>query len=298
MREHVQSGKGAFMPRSLEESVAVPTRDGVRQLLPRANPVLGEEGGIVGLSLLLQDVTRLRRFDELKTDLVATVAHEFRTPLTSLHMAIHLCVEGSVGTLTPKQADLLFAARDDCQRLQAIVEDLLDLSRIQAGRIELQRRATSSASLIGRAIDEHRDLAREAHVALDTGAPTIDRLVSADPDRVHLVLTNLLQNAIRHTPANGQVEVRAAPEPDGVRFEVRDSGPGIPAEYIPRLFERFYRVPGATSGGAGLGLYICKEIVEAHGGRIGVESDPGHGAIFWFNLPGVSAGAVDTTAAS
>jgi signal transduction histidine kinase len=291
MREHIQDGKGAYVPRSLEESVAVPTRDGVRQLLPRANPVIGEEGGVVGLSIVLQDVTRLRRFDELKTDMVATVAHEFRTPLTSLHMAIHLCTEGAVGPLTSKQADLLFAARDDCQRLQAIVDDLLDLSRIQAGKIELQRRAASSASLIGRAIDEYQDVANEAHVSLDTGAPTIDRPVLADPDRIHLVLTNLLQNAIRHTPADGQVEVRAAPETDGVRFEVRDSGPGIPPEYIPRLFERFFRIPGARSGGAGLGLYICKEIVEAHGGRIGVESDPGHGAIFWFTLPGVSAAA-------
>lgn len=285
MRQHVLDGKGAYVPKSLDESIAINTREGPRQLLPRANPVQGEEGGVAGIGVVLQDVTRLRRFDELKTDMVATVAHEFRTPLTSLRMAIHLCVEGVVGALTPKQMELLLAARDDCERLQDIVDDLLDLSRIQAGRIELHRRAVSSASLIERAIDEHRDVAKDARVSLSVGAPTIDRPVSADPDRVHLVLTNLLQNAIRHTPADGLVEVRAAPDDAAVRFEVRDSGPGIPAEYLPRLFERFFRVPGAPSGGAGLGLYICKEIVEAHGGRIGVESDPGQGAIFWFTLP-------------
>jgi signal transduction histidine kinase len=94
-----------------------------------------------------------------------------------------------------------------------------------------------------------------------------------------------VQNAIRHTPAGGSVELRAAPEGDSLRFEVSDSGPGIAAEYVPRLFDRFYRVPGAPSGGAGLGLYICKEIVEAHGGRVGVESEPGRGSIFWFTLP-------------
>jgi PAS domain S-box-containing protein len=285
MRDHVLGGHGAYTPKSVEESVAVPTREGPRHLLPRAQPVVGEEGGVIGFSIVLQDVTRLRRFDELKTDMVATVAHEFRTPLTSLRMAIHLCAEGAVGPLTSKQADLVHAARDDCERLQSIVDDLLDLSRIQAGRIELNRRAVSSGALIGRAVDEHAEAARGAHVELEIGAPTINRAVDADPERVHLVLSNLLQNALRHTPDGGRVEVRAAPERDSVRFEVRDSGPGIPAEYVPRLFERFFRVPGAPLGGAGLGLYICKELVEAHGGKIGVESDPGQGAIFWFTLP-------------
>ena len=284
MREHVVK-KGAFVPKGLEEATAVPTRDGLRYLLPRANPVAGEDGGVVGLTIVLQDVTRLRRFDELKTDMVATVAHEFRTPLTSLRMAIHLCTDGVVGPLTAKQADLLFAARDDCERLQSIVDDLLDLSRIQAGHIDLHRRNVSSAALLQRALDEHRALARQAEVELEMGAPSIDRPVSADPERAQLVLSNLITNAIRHTPPRGRVDVRAAPEPDEVRFEVRDTGPGIAPEHLPHLFERFYRTPDAPAGGAGLGLYICKEIVTAHGGRIGVESDLGHGAVFWFTLP-------------
>ena len=284
MRVHVLE-KGAFVPKGLEEAVAVPTREGVRYLLPRANPVSGEDGAVVGATIVLQDVTRLRRFDELKTDMVATVAHEFRTPLTSLRMAIHLCTDGVVGSLTPKQSDLLYAARDDCERLQSIVDDLLDLSRIQAGHIELHRRTVSAASLIESAIDEQRAAAKQARVELELGAPSINRPVIADADRIGLVLGNLLSNAIRHTPPHGRVDVRAAPESDAVRFEVRDSGPGIAAEHIPRLFERFYRTPDAPAGGAGLGLYICKEIVTAHGGKIGVESDVGHGAVFWFTLP-------------
>ena len=141
MREHVLGGRGAYVPKGLEEAIAGRRRArGTRYFLPRATPVLDEDGAVVGADhRCLQDVTRLRRFDELKNDLVATVAHEFRTPLTSLRMAIHLCAEGAVGPLTTKQADLLFAARDDCERLQGIVDDLLDLSRIQAGRIELHR---------------------------------------------------------------------------------------------------------------------------------------------------------------
>jgi signal transduction histidine kinase/HAMP domain-containing protein len=294
MQTHVLGGKGAYVPRGLEEAVAIPGPDQARYYLARATPVQGEQAQLTGFTVVFQDVTRLRRFDELKTDMVATVAHEFRTPLTSLRMALHLCVEGAAGPLTPKQADLLYAAREDCERLQGLVGDMLDLSRIQSGKLELHRRAISSASLLSHAVDEHRAAARERSIELRVGAPTIDRPVLADPDRVRLVLINLISNALRHTPAGGQIELRAAPERDAVRFEVSDSGPGIPREYLPRLFERFFRVPGTPGGGVGLGLFIAKEIVEAHGGRIGVESDPGAGAIFWFVLPAAPAG--DTTA--
>ena len=285
MREHIAAGRGAYVPKGLEEAVPIAVRDGTRYFLARANPMLGEEGSVVGLTILFQDVTRLRRFDELKNDLVATVAHEFRTPLTSLRMALHLATEGSVGPLTEKQADVLFAAREDCERLQGIVDDLLDLSRIQAGRIELHARPTSATSLLQHAVDMHRPLASDKKVELEVGALTVDRPVMADPDRVQLVLTNLIQNALRYTSAGGRIELRAAPEDGSLRFVVSDTGAGIAAEHLPRLFERFSRIPGAPSGGAGLGLYIVKEIVEAHGGRVGVESEPGHGSIFWFTLP-------------
>jgi signal transduction histidine kinase len=285
MKEHILSGHGPYVPRGLEEAVPIAVRDGTRHFLARANPVIDEQEHPLGLTILFQDVTRLVRFDELKTNMVATVAHEFRTPLTSLRMAIHLCAEGAVGPLTPKQADLLFAARDDCERLQGIVDDLLDLSRIQAGQIDLHRRSVSAASLLALAVDEHQPQARERSVSLAVGASPVDRAVQADPDRVELVLSNLVINALRHTPPDGRVELRAAPEDGFVRFEVSDSGPGIAPEFLPRLFERFFRIPGAPGGGAGLGLYICKEVVEAHGGKVGVRSEPGRGATFWFTLP-------------
>jgi signal transduction histidine kinase len=205
-------------------------------------------------------------------------------------MAIHLCTDGVVGALNDKQADLLYAARDDCERLQSIVDDLLDLSRIQAGKIELHRRAVSSGSLLAQAVDEQRQQAEDKHITLEVGPLTVDRSVLADPDRVQLVLSNLVSNALRHTPSAGRVELRAAPDQDGfVRFEVSDTGPGIPTQQLSQLFQRFFRLPNAPPGGAGLGLYICKEIVESHGGKIGVESDLGHGAIFWFTLPTAAA---------
>jgi signal transduction histidine kinase len=250
-------------------------------VLARASPVHGEDEQVVGLTILFQDVTRLRRFDELKTDLVATVAHEFRTPLTSLRMAIHLCVEGAAGALSPKQSELLHAAREDCERLQGIV----------GGQLELHRRAVASDSLLQQAIDDHRANARERGIELGKSALTVDRRVLVDPERVRIVLSNLVLNALRHTPSGGTVELRAAPEDQHLRFEVTDTGGGIPADSLPRLFDRFYRVPGTQGSGAGLGLFICKEIVEAHGGRIGVESDLGHGALFWFTLPLAPSGA-------
>jgi signal transduction histidine kinase len=146
-----------------------------------------------------------------------------------------------------------------------------------------------SQTLLDAAIDQHQAQARDKGVTLELGAPLMQRAVLADPDRVALVLSNLVVNAIRHTPAGGHVRLRSAPHDGGLRFEVIDSGSGIAAEHLPHLFERFYRVPGSVSGGAGLGLYICKEIVAAHGGTIGVESEPGHGSIFWFTLPPAAA---------
>jgi two-component system, NtrC family, sensor histidine kinase KinB len=285
--EHVRSARSGYTPKGLEEALPIDTRQGHRFLLLRANPVLGESGDVAGLTIVMQDVTRLRRFDELKNDLVATVAHEFRTPLTSLRMAIHLCIEGTVGPLTDKQSDLLYAAREDCERLQSIVDDLLDLSRIQAGRIEIHARAVQSHALLDSTIEQHKVAARDKGVTLELGAPMMDRAVLADPERLSLVLTNLVSNAIRHTPPNGRVQLRSAPHGNGqVRFEVIDTGEGIDAKWFPTLFDRFFRIPGSKPGsGVGLGLYICKEIVEAHGGQIGVASDPGRGSIFWFTLP-------------
>ena len=135
-RSHVLEGKGPYVPNGFEDAIAVTDAGGNEcWFLLRATPVYEQRGRVTGVTVILQDVTRLRRFDELKDDLVATVAHEFRTPLTSLRMAIHLVLEGVAGSLTEKQADLLYAAREDCQRLQRTVDELLDLARIQSGKL-------------------------------------------------------------------------------------------------------------------------------------------------------------------
>ena len=254
-------------------------------LLPRASRVTTEQGGLVGVTIILQDVTRVLRFDELKNNLVATVAHEFRTPLTSLRMAVHLCAEESVGPLNDKQLDLMQAARQDTERLQQIVDDLLDLSRIQSGRMELHRRRVSAESLVREAVLPFTTSARDKNVALKTeifpGLGEID----VDTERMQLVLANLIGNAIRYTPAGGSVVVRARPTDTTTILEVQDTGPGIPKQYQTAVFDKFFRLPGSGSGGAGLGLYIAKEITMAHGARLSLTSDAGQGSLFSVELP-------------
>jgi signal transduction histidine kinase len=282
VRLHVLGGKGAYLPRGLEESVQL--RD--RRLLPRGSPLYSDQGAVIGATVVLQDVTRLVRFDELKNDLVATVAHEFRTPLTSLRMAIHILTEGTVGRINEAQADMLYSAREDCERLQNIVDDLLDLSRIQAGKVEVSPAAISSKALVEGTVAAREGSAKEAGVQLraEIAEPVLP--VLADPERVSLVFDNLIGNAVRHSPRGAAVTVRALPDGGKVRFEVADQGPGIAAEYRDRIFEKFFRVPGTKGEGIGLGLYISREIVRAHGGEMGVvSSEPGKGAQFWFTLP-------------
>jgi signal transduction histidine kinase len=294
VRAHVVGGRGAYVPKGFEE--ALPVGDHI--FLPRAAPIYGDAGEVTGVAIVLQDVTKLFHFDELKSNLVATVAHEFRTPLTSLRMAIHLCTEGTVGSLTDKQADLLFAAREDCERLQTIVDDLLNLSRIESGNIDLHKRRVTPETLVNLARDAHRSAAEARQITLRSEVAPGCPEAFADPDRLDLVFSNLLGNAIRYSAPEGEIVVRAMPEVAGapagerdasaghwIRFEVADQGPGIPKEYQAELFEKFYRVPGSPAGGSGLGLFIARGIVQAHGGHIGVASEPGKGSTFWFTVP-------------
>jgi signal transduction histidine kinase len=285
VRAHVLAGKGPWVPRGFEEAIRLDLPDGPRRLLPRAAALYSAEGAVTGLTIVLQDVTRLVRFDELKNDLVATVAHEFRTPLTSLRLAVHMLAEEAAGPLTERQADLLAAARQDCERLQAIVDDILDLSSIQAGRVELHPRPLDGRGLLAEAVAEAGPSASAAGVEIAREEPDGAVAAVADPERIGIVLSNLIGNAVRHSPAGGRVTARVARDRAGARFEVHDDGEGIPRQYQERIFERFFQVPGSKRGGVGLGLYISREIVRAHGGELGVESEPGRGSTFWFQLP-------------
>jgi len=288
-RDHVASGKGPYIPPGFEVAVRVAAPREDRYLLARGTPLYAQNGSITGVTVVLQDVTRLRRFHELKDDLVATVAHEFRTPLTSLHMAIHLCVEEKVGPLTEKQLDLLHAARQDCERLQGIVDDLLELARLHSGKAPFDREPHDPRSLVDGVLEAHRNVAADKGIVLEQDVAEPLPRVLVVRDSILRVFSNLVTNGLRHTRPGGTVRILAREEGVMVRFEVTDTGEGIAPEYQKRIFERFFRVPGQTTEGAGLGLAIAREIVTRHGGTIGVESEVGQGSCFFFTIPSVAS---------
>jgi signal transduction histidine kinase len=201
-------------------------------------------------------------------------------------MAVHLLLEERVGGLTSKQQELLIAARDDSDRLNQIIENLLDMGRMESGRVGMDLRPVPADQVVREAVEPAAAAYQDKGVELDADVPADAPDVMADDTRVGHVLSNLLSNALRYTPPGGRVRVAATVEPGFVRFTVEDTGPGIPSQYQGRVFERFFRAPGQSGGtGAGLGLAIAREIVGAHGGSIGVDGAEGGGARFSFTLP-------------
>jgi signal transduction histidine kinase len=257
-----------------------------RFFLPHANAIRDSHDRLLSVILILADVTDLRRIDEMKSDLLSTVSHELRTPLTSLQMAVHILLGEEQGALNPQQTDLLMAARDDAERLREIIASLLELSRLESRERLLRYAPIAPRDYVGGAVEEFRSAYKDAGVELAVAIdPHADRVL-IDPARAHLVLANLLSNALHHTPAGGSVMVSVTPQKDYVRFAVEDTGHGIPKEYADKVFDRFFQVPGTEDlGGAGLGLSIAKEIVHAHGGEMYCQGREGQGTSFWFTLP-------------
>jgi signal transduction histidine kinase len=200
-------------------------------------------------------------------------------------MAIHLLLEEKAGSLTDKQAELLIAARDDSDRLHAIVEDLLDISRIESGRAQMDCRAISPVALALQAVEPFQSACKDHGVRLTIEVPDDLPEVWADRIRIDHVFSNLLSNALKYTAPGGSVTLAAQGFKEWVSFSIADTGRGIPRQYLDKVFDQFFRVPGdASETGAGLGLAIAKEIVEAHGGTISVESSDGKGSRFTFTL--------------
>jgi two-component system, NtrC family, sensor histidine kinase KinB len=284
-RKHVLAAKGAYLSADLEDAIKIVAPEGERSVLPQAAPVYDLSGNLASVSIVLRDVTPLSRMDAVSKTLVATFAHEFRTPLTSLHLAIHILLDQLAGAMTEKQLDLIYAAREDCERLQNLVADVLNMVRLQSGKIELRCVPLRIFSLIRHIVDQHRLVAEEAGLVLSCVLPAFDEEVLADPERLELVFANLITNAIRHTPPGGSIAIRVLPDEKHIRIEVTDTGEGIPPEYQAQVFDKYFQVPGNIRKGTGLGLALAKKVIEAHGGDIGLTSEPGQGSTFWFTLP-------------
>lgn len=275
-----------FDPEGYRSAIQIFDRGRERFLLPRAVPVLAADGATIGITVVLVDVTRLRHADELKSGLLSTVSHELRTPLTSIRMALGLLTGDKLGGLSAPQRKLLAAARDDSDRLYRIIENLLNISRIEAGRSNFNPQNVPAAEVVGIALDPLRqgfaDKGLKLQVEIEPALPD----VWADPASIGFALTNLLGNALKFTPGGGEVLLTVAAAGRQVQFTVSDSGPGIPPEYATRVFDKFFRLPREKSQtGAGLGLTIAKEIVEAHQGAIAFRPREGGGSQFSFTIP-------------
>jgi two-component system, NtrC family, sensor histidine kinase KinB len=259
---------------------------------PEAVPILDADKQPTGIILILKDVTQQLRQDELKRGLISTVSHQLKTPLTSLRMALYLLLEEKVGPLTPKQTELVVAARDDSERLHSILSSLLDISRIESGKMRMELRPESPQSIVLPRVESFRSTAVSRGIALRTDLPDDLPPVLADVAQIGHVLANLLSNALKYTAAGGEVAISATVEEGAVCFAVSDTGMGIPRQCLAHVFEQFFRVPGQEAGaGEGLGLAIAKEIVEAHGGTITVKSEEERGSVFTFCLKQADAAA-------
>jgi signal transduction histidine kinase len=231
---------------------------------------------------------RLKELDHLKSDFVSHVSHELRTPLTAIKGAVDLVLREVAGPLTEKQIHYLSRVRSNTQHLAGLINDLLDLSKIESGRIEVKSSRVSLGGLVHEVVEALRPVAAEKVIALEATIREPSILVWVDRDKINQVLTNLIGNAIKFTPVQGRVTVSASRNGhESVQVSVSDNGPGVPPGEKEKIFAKFYQaaeVNGANSKGTGLGLAISKALVELHGGRIWVESEPGRGSTFSFTL--------------
>ncbi|MEO7091813.1 MAG: ATP-binding protein [Polyangiales bacterium] len=249
-----------------------------RTYLPIAVAIPSFSAGRTGAVAMLHDITEFVRIDTLRSELIAVTSHELKTPLTTLRMNLLLFGEEARG-LSPRHREILGMAVQGCEELARTIERLLDLSRIEAGKLRLVMERIDLNRLVDEVVGMFAPRFTEAELALDVVRGSNEAIVKGDPLRLAIVLSNLLTNAMKYTPAGGRVTVEMSRLPDDVQVAVTDSGPGIPEDLRDRVFEKFFRVEHVRPSeqaptGAGVGLYICRQIVEAHGGEIHCEAVP------------------------
>jgi PAS domain S-box-containing protein len=289
--------EAATSPGEIRSEYRIVRPDGtVRDVRAVGRAVRDDHGTVVRLVGTVQDITEQRAVERMKDEFVGVISHELRTPLTSIRGALGLMAGGAVGTLPPKAQRMADVALNSCQRLVRLVNDILDVEKLSAGKLELDLEPLPVDELVDAAIEEMRAMAQQAGVTLT--ANHTDAVVLADRDRMAQTLANLLSNAVKFSPEGGEVTVSAGPASadaggDGlVVFSVTDQGPGIPDDKLETIFDRFAQVDASddrAKTGTGLGLPICRGIVEQHGGRIWATSTAGAGSTLTFTVPAARA---------
>ncbi len=259
---------------------------------PRISEIPSPHGGRGGLVLILQDVTQFKELDKMKSDFMAAVSHEFRTPLTSINMGVDLMRQGLLGPLTEAQRDLLNSSKQDCERLTKLVRELLQLSKLESGKIDTREEVVRIDKVLHSAVEPlllpFKEKGVELAISIDPHLPPL----VGNEQQFSWVISNLVNNALRYTNAGGKVEVSAISQGNNILVQVKDTGRGIPPEHIDKIFDKFVQVKQSsdnTPGSVGLGLAIAKEIVELYGGKIWVVSDVNKGSTFSFRLPSMQA---------
>jgi signal transduction histidine kinase/DNA-binding response OmpR family regulator len=254
----------------------------------RTNPVVDANGTYIGMVLTLHDITAEREIASMKNEFVSTVSHELRTPLTSIKGYVDLILDGDAGEVDEIQREFLGIVKENADRLVALINDMLDISRIESGRVVLKIEPFDVADVLAGTVDSFRAVleqtGRVVKVRVSEGLPR----AAADRDRIGQVLMNFVSNALKYSPNGGVVVISARHVGDFINVSVQDHGMGISREDVKQLFTKFYRIDNALTreiGGTGLGLSICKSIIELHGGKVWVRSKPGEGSTFTFSLP-------------
>ncbi|HTF17382.1 MAG TPA: ATP-binding protein [Chryseolinea sp.] len=237
----------------------------------------------IGKVILMKNVTAYKELDLAKTNFIATISHELKTPIASLQMCVKLLLDSRVGILNEEQRNITSTLNDEVVRLSKITNELLDLSQVETGNIKLNIERTKAGEIVNLAVEAVRFQAERKHIDMDIRLDKQLPEIQADMDKTTWVLVNFLTNAIRYSPENEKIMVSCSASDGTVQFSVADHGPGIEEKYIKRIFEKFFQIPGTPSG-TGLGLAISKEFIEAQGGEIHVESSVGKGSTFSFQL--------------
>lgn len=251
-------------------------------------PVFLKNGTFIGIATVMQDITEMVELEQAKSEFISTVAHELKTPLTALKGSLGLILGEAVGEIEPGLRELMGIAQNNCNRLIRLVNDMLDLAKIESGHLSLEMDIVSVQERVTSAVKQIRPCAQDRGVSVGLRLVGNPRSVVGDGDRIEQVVTNFLWNAIKFTPEGGSVEVVVRQVRGNVKVSVTDHGPGIPTKEQKRIFEKFYQVQGLEprgDRGSGLGLAISKGLIEQHGGTTGVKSTVGEGSTFSFSLP-------------
>lgn len=235
--------------------------------------------------IVVRNITSFKELDVAKTNFIATISHELKTPLASSDFSLKLLEDGRNGKLTKDQKDLVHQLKQDNQRMLRILSELLNMSQVETGKIQLEIRSVKPASIANNAINTVSAAAKEKEIHFERHYDEELASVRADAEKTGWVLNNFLSNAIKYSSAGSKIYVSIKLVDGSIQFSVKDQGTGIAGEYLPKIFERFFKVPGASKTGTGLGLAISKEFIEAEGGKIWVKSTPGEGSEFGFDLP-------------